>query len=78
MPPQALQSTCAEAACSRFPHLHNSMMAVLAMKDSQSHESHPGAPLHVKFMLLLEPALRQSIGPKAEGVVILAGRGLAL
>ena len=46
-----------------IPHLHNSMMALLAMKDSQSHESHPGAPLHVNCMLLLKPALWQSIGP---------------
>lgn len=78
MPPQALPEHLRRSGMQQIPHLHNSMMAVLAMKDSQSHESHPGAPLHVKFMLLLEPALRQSIGPKAEGVVILAGRGLAL
>ena len=62
----------------QVPHLHNSVMALLAMKDSQSHESHPGAPLHINIMLLLEPALWQRIGPKAEGIVRLAGRGLAL
>ena len=62
----------------QIPNLHNSMMALLAMKDSQSHESHPGAPVHINFMLLLKPALWQSIGPKAEGIVLLAGWGLAL